>query len=462
MNKKDIRDLYPVTPRAHERLAVTLAELSETECNRGSKRVRRITVLAAAIVLLIALATAAYATDFFGLFAKKVGNYGLELTVKGENTDLQKSSADEADTEIGAPHIRLKLGYIPDGYMPITDEDGFTEPYKFSYGGKPQSDRWGFSFLIYSADSYDRTETGIVEYNEETVDGRKIVFMTQQFDENGEFIQYLAAKYFEDWHTVVVGYCSVESELQKIMRSLELEEDTEYIEPETFADEFYDPEDDYAFLGYDDNYSAVNVGESFGYSASVIDDGRVQEPEFTLTVESIEERDSAEGLERGSFLYGDRYSEYFDGDGKLISTYMRDDQENGDGINELTRRWQTLTGRHFILVTVKATANQDMEYFNGFKIWSAPLIQQNGGWAHPDTHSRAVLIYSDGAEYSDRAWRKGESRSITYGVAVDDEALDMACLIFETDKTVIDHAAQTAKRVTEHAVVRLRGGAGLD
>ena len=460
MREKDIRELYPITPQAHARIAATLEKLPQEADFRRVRRLRRIAAAAVAAILIAALTTAAYATNLFGIISKKVGNYGLNISVVKET-----EAADSPTAETFAPgqrHVRLKLGYTPDGYMPITGEDGFTEPYKYSYGGKPEGDRWGFSFLLYSADSYDRTETGIVEYNEETVDGRKIVFMTQQFDENGEFIQYLAAKYFDDFDTVVVGYCANETELAKIMRALELEEDTDYAEPETFADEFYVPEDDYAFLGYEEEYRAVRAGESFGYSPAVYDDGRVQEPEFTLSVESIEERDSAEGLERGSFLYGDRYSEYFDGDGKLIAEYPRDDQENGDGINELTRRWQTQTERHFILVTVKATANQDMEYFNGFKIWSAPLIQQNGGWAHPDTRGRAVLIYSDGAEYSDRAWRKGETRSLTYGVAVDDEALDMACLIFETDKTVIDHSAQTAKRVTEHAVVKLKGGAGHD
>lgn len=462
MNKADIRALYPITPRAHRLVAETLAGLPENRRSSESRRARRIVALIAAIILLAALATVAYATDLLGLFAKRVGNYGLELAVKEQNTDMKESSADEAETGVGKPHFRLKLGYIPEGYMPITDEDGFIEPYKFSYGGKPQGDRRGFSFLVYRADSYSRTETGIVEYHEETVDGRRIVFMTQQEDADGKYIQYLAAKYFDDFDTVVVGYCADEAELGKIMRGLELEEDTEYVETATFADDFHVPEDDYAFLGYEDEYRAVKVGESFGYSALVYDEGNAQEPEFTLTVESVEEQDSADGLDRGSFLYGDRYDDYFDGDGKLITPYLRDDQETGDGVNDLTRRWQTRTERHFILVTINATANKDIEYFNGYKIWSAPLEKQNGSWGYPATHGQAVLIYADGTENSDRMWRKGETRSLTYGVAVDDEVLDMGCLAFETERTVIDHTAQTAKRVSEHTLVKLKGGAAHD
>ena len=225
MKAEDIKRLYEVSPKLHESIVNTLQQLDETsvESYRKQQSARRFIVAFAVIASVVAFSTVAYATNLFGLLTEPVGKYGLDMHVVRESTP---------DTAEKPKHVRLKLGYVPEGYEQIKDENGFTEPNKYSYGGKPISDRWGFSFLIYTdADSYNVTETYIVESEEKTVNGHKIVFMTQQFEDNGNK-QYLAAKYFDDWDAVVVGYCVNQGELAKIMECLDLEEDTEYVEPE--------------------------------------------------------------------------------------------------------------------------------------------------------------------------------------------------------------------------------------
>ena len=240
MKAEDIKRLYEVSPKLYESIEHTLQQLDSASVERYRKRrsVRRFVIVFAVIASLVAFSTVAYATNLFGLLTKPIGKYGLDMHVVSEST---------SDTTEMQKHVKLKLGYIPEGYKQIEDENGFVEPNKYGYGGKSISDRWGFSFLIYSADQYSTTETYIIETTEKTVNGHKIVFMTQQFEDNGKK-QYIAAEYFDEWDTVVVGYCVNQEELVKIMEHLDLEEDTNYVEPETKTiDDDDDPYAGYAF-----------------------------------------------------------------------------------------------------------------------------------------------------------------------------------------------------------------------
>lgn len=451
MKPQDIRDLYPVTPALHSRVARTLGALEDAQPIRfkKSRRIHRLVIAFAAIALLGAFTTAAYATNLFGLLSERVGKYGLNLSVVGETEQ-------SPDTE--KKHVKLKLGYIPEGYQPITDEDGFTDPYKYSYGGKSITDRWGFSFLIYGSDEYDQTETGIIGSTEETVNGRRIIFMTQQFDYDGE-PQYLAAEYFDEWDTVVVGYSVNESELHKIMEHLDLEEDTDYVEPPTIGEEYHDEVDDYTYLGVRDEYRFVGVGDSFGYSEYVYHENSDEiPPDFTVTVKSVEERDSFDGLDKDSCMYV--FSRYFDENNRLITPYTRLDQENGDGIDTLTRRWETVTDRHFFVVTVEANANTDMENSNGLRIWAGAIEKQpDGSYAYPDSHADVILIYQDASADPYGQWTKGETHTFVYGVLADDELLDQSCLIFESKEYFADHRAETFEEADQYICVMLKGAA---
>lgn len=448
MQPQDIQNLYPVTPVIHSSISRTLASLEDGEIIRYKKHrgVRRLAVAFAAVAVLAAFTSAAYATNLFGLFSERVGKYGLNLSVVGE-------TAQPTDTE--KKHVKLKLGYIPEGYEPVTTEDGFTEPYKYTYGGEPITDRWGFSFLIYDADSYDRTETGIIKSSEETVNGRKIVFMTQKTDYDDE-PQYLAAAYFDAWGTVVVGYSANETELRKIMEHLDLEEDTGYIEPPTADDGYYDKTEDYTFLGFREEYRFVGIGESFDYSETVYSENGAAVPrDFTVRVKAAEERDRFDGLDRDAFRYV--FSNYFDEDNRLITPYSRRDQENGDGINDLTRTWTTEASRRFIVVTVEVTADRDMEYFNGFLTNGRAIERQaDGGYDYPDSHGDTNLVYIENADYADGRWEQGETRTFIYGLMADDEVFSESCLCFESRQVFVDDSAETAEVVNDYTCIMLK------
>ena len=413
MKAEDIKRLYGVSPKLHESIEHTLQQLDNTSVERYKKRktIRRFIIAFAVIASVVAFSTVAYATNLFGLLTMPVGKYGLDMHVVKESTP---------DTTEKPKNVRLKLGYIPDGYEQIKDENGFTEPNKYSYGGKPISDRWGFSFLIYTdADSYNVTETYIVESEEKTVNGHKIVFMTQQFKDNGNK-QYLAAKYFDDWDAVVVGYCVNLGELAKIMECLDLEEDTEYVEPETI-DLGDDPYADYAF-SMEDETRQYHLGETFIWSGQIVEAPSpaycFKDGECEITVKSVKENDGIKGLEKNNLLAPDDaewYARYFNSDGSLKTPYNRTDIEYGDGIDSLGHSESQEVNRHFYLVTI--------EVKNGS--FTGQFMTNVGGAIFQEQH------------------RENGADIYTVGVIADEDELDDLVLNIPSKETVIDDNTHT-------------------
>ena len=426
MKAEDIKRLYEVSPKLHESIVNTLQQLDETsvESYRKQQSARRFIVAFAVIASVVAFSTVAYATNLFGLLTEPVGKYGLDMHVVRESTP---------DTAEKPKHVRLKLGYVPEGYEQIKDENGFTEPNKYSYGGKPISDRWGFSFLIYTdADSYNVTETYIVESEEKTVNGHKIVFMTQQFEDNGNK-QYLAAKYFDDWDAVVVGYCVNQGELAKIMEFLDLEEDTEYVEPETI-DLGDDPYTDYAF-SMEDETRQYQLGETFKWVGQIVNAPSplysFKEGECEITVKSVEENNGIKGLDRNNLLVpedAEWYARYFNSDGSLKTPYTRTDIEYGDGIDSLGHSKSQEVNRHFYLVTV--------EVKNGS--FTGQFMTHVGGTLYQEQHCE------NGADI------------YTVGIIVDEDELDDLVLSITSSETVIDDKTQTVVRKSVDTVVPLQ------
>ena len=425
MKAEDIKRLYGVSPKLHESILYTLQQLDDASLERYQKRktVRRFIIAFAVIASVVAFSTVAYATNLFGLLTDPVGKYGLDMHV------VRKSTPDTAEKP---KHVRLKLGYIPEGYEQIKDENGFVEPNKYSYGGESISDRWGFSFLIYTgADRYNRTETYIVESRETIVNGHKIVFMTQQFEDNGNK-QYLAAKYFDDWDAVVVGYCVNQGELAKIMECLDLEEDTEYVEPETM-DLGDDPYADYAFL-MEDETKQYHLGETFKWFGQIVNAPSplysFKEGECEITVKSVEENNGIKGLDRNNLLAPDDaewYARYFNSDGSLKTPYTRTDIEYGDGIDSLGHYGSQEVNRHFYLVTV--------EVKNGS--FTGQFMTHVGGTLYQEQH------------------RENGADIYTVGIIVDEDELDDLVLSITSTETIIDDETQTAVRKNIDTVIPL-------
>lgn len=426
MKAEDIKQLYEVSPNLHESIEYTLHQLDSTSVERYRKRrsVRRFVIAFAIIATLVAFSTVAYATNLFGLLTEPVGKYGLDMHVVRESTP---------DTTKKPKHVKLKLGYIPEGYKQIEDENGFVEPNKYSYGGKSISDRWGFSFLIYSVDQYSVIETYIIETTEKTVNGHKIIFMTQQFEDNGKK-EYIAAEYFDEWDTVVVGYCVNQEELVKIMEHLDLEEDTDYVEPETKTiDDDDDPYAGYAFSMEEDTRE-YQLGETFTWTSQIVVAPSpvysFKEGECEITVKSVKENDGIKGLDRSNLMAPDDeewYSRYFNTDGSIKTPYTRTDRESGDGINFLGHIGSQEVNRHFYLVTIEVT--------NGS--FTGQFMSNAGGVIYQEQH------HKNGADI------------FTVGIIADEDELGDLALSISSSETVIDDKTQTAVRKSIYTVIPL-------
>ena len=426
MKAEDIKRLYEVSPKLHKSIEYTLQQLNNTSVDYYRKRrsVRRFVIAFAIIASLIAFSTAAYATNLFGLLTKPVGKYGLDMHVVRESTP---------DTTEKPKQVKLKLGYVPEGYKQIENENGFVEPNKYSYGGKSISNRWGFSFLIYSADQYSATETYIIEITEKTVNGHKIVFMTQQFEDNGKK-QYLAAEYFDEWDTVVVGYCVNQEELAKIMEHLDLEEDTSHVEPETKTID----DDDDPYAGYEfsmgEETREYQLGETFTWTSQIVNAPSPKysfsEGECEITVKSVKENDGIKGLDRSNLMAPNDeewYSRYFNANGSLKTPYTRTDTEVGDGINSLGHNDLQEVNRHFYLVTVEVT--------NGS--FTGQFMSNVGGVLYQEQH------HENGTDV------------FTVGIIADEDELDELALSISSSETVIDDKTQTAIRKSINTVIPL-------
>ena len=430
MKAENINKLYTLTPSLRQSVDKALQQLDDSVPKRYHKQssIRRVAIVFAIIALLVAFSTVAYATHMFGLLTEKVGKYGLDMHI------VRESTSDNAEKP---KSVKLKLGYIPDGYEQIKDENGNIEPNKYSYGGKPISDRWGFSFIVYTdAAKYSKTEEYIVDSSEETINGHNIIFMTQQFEYNGEK-QYLAAEYFKEWDTVVVGYCVNKTELAKIMRNLDLEEDTEYVEPETidWSDE---PYSGYSFSMTDEKRE-YKLGETFIWTQQIVDapDFTSKDGEYEVTVKSVDKHDGVKGLGKNNLLApNDKewYDRYFTGNGDLKTPYIRTERENGDGIDSLDNVEEVKMNRYFYLVTVEVKPIE--ERYGGF----------NGQFMTNSTYGGVI--------YQEKHHENG-SDILTIGIVADEDELNDLALDISSQETVIDSKTETVVRKNIDTIIPL-------
>lgn len=437
MCQNQLKRPYRTTPALHNSIVRVLNSLDEKAVT--TKRRRKTVKIALVCAIVIALGTitaVATATNLFGLISHPVGKYGLNLSVEPQST----ATGEVAEKK----HIKLHLGYVPDGYCEIVDEDGTVAVNKYSYGGKPVSDRWGFSFLVYDADTYKTTESYIVASYETEFNGHKAIIATQKMDEN-DTPQYIATEYFEDWGYVVEGYCINHDELVKIMEQLSLEEDRDYTEPETHKDDD-ELNFDYAY-SQKEQFAIHSYNETFRWATQTVN-GK-SNSSYCITFQAAEEKTNADGLDLDGFLHNENeniYYRYFDSDGKLIATYERDDLEAGDGIHSLDSRWQTKTNRRFYLVTVEVTGD-----FGG-QILVSNLVQDNdGSYVYSDKRGNAGVIYQK-SEPTDKPY----TTKITCGVLIDEELIDTAYLNLSSDEILIDDANKTVQRTDLYDCVKLK------
>ena len=443
MKAEDIKKLYEVSPKIQESIEYTLRQLDGSSIKRSQRRriTRRFVIAFAVIALLVAFSSVAYATKMFGLLIEPVGKYGLDIQVEQSSTEsvtaakrhakptptyLPKGCCQILDNNEDDTNVLGDEGvtvYNPNGnYIYTNSKDAYGEP----------GEAWVHLFM-HEADGFHENALYIVDRSETEYDGHKTVFLTRQFEDNGEK-DYYAFKYFEDWGYVAEVYYDNMSELMKIMEGLELQEADDYVEAPTLdeSDVSNGPYDDYAF-SMDYETREYKLGETFSWSQQIV---RAPLPEYSyndgeceITVKSVKENDGIKGLDKNNLIYDDEewYSRYFNSDGGLKTPYTRTNRNNGDGTDTLGHTRQQEIKRLFYLVTVEVKNGS----FNGQYMTNA------GGVLYQEQQNK------DGAEI------------YTIGVVVDEDEQTELALSISSFETVIDDKTQTAVRKDVDTVVPL-------
>ena len=448
MKSEDIKRLYQVSPRVHEGIENALRQLDDASdmYRKRRRNVRRFIIAFAVIASLVAFSTAVYATKLFGLLAEPVGKYGLDLQVVQATADSAQTPPLPTERKYAMP----KPTYLPQGYRQLIGEDnefndilnpeGVTTynsngNYKYTDG----NNRW-VHFHVYRAENYHEEARYIVDSFERAYDGHKTVFLTRQFEDNGEQEHY-AVKYFEDWGYVVDCYYHDASELMKIMEGLELQEPVEeaadHLEPPTL-DLGDDPYAGYA-LSMEEEEREYRLGETFRWSHQIVDAPSplysFKDGEYEITVKAVKEHNGVKGLDRNGLLAPNDeewYARYFNPDGSLKTPYTRTDTDFGDGVNSLGHREVKEIGRRFYLVTVEVKS-----------------LEENGGGFNGQ-----FMTNAGGAIYQDKTEKNGTA-VYTIGVVTDQDETDGLALLIPSKETVIDEQTETVAYKEIQTVVPL-------
>lgn len=435
MKKNDLKTIYgKSSPDFHNRVVETLNSLDEKNNQplKNSKKVRRIAVIACAATLAVAMTTVAAATGMFGLFSQKTGNYGL--SVKVEN---QESSTTSQPSK--PKYVKALLDYIPEGYENISNN---VHSYHYCYNGKFDYSKWSFHISIDDSDSYDETMQYVVESSETEYNGNKtIIYKQQQWYADTDVYSYGAIEYFEDFGKVVTITCQdyIDSypsyeEFINIVKGLQLEEYPDYEEPDISL------RDTYSDADFENNI-LQNFGQDFNMT-SLTEGGLTN---LVVNVKSVEEKTSSDGLEKLDFFHETDFSihdQYFDSDKQLITPYTRVDIESGDGINSLSDSKEVEDNRHFYIISIDVTSlNNDIDNVKGdmFRPGIAKYINGKVEYYSYGGEVREIYIKDSDEPMS---LKTGETKTYTYGVIVDDDALDNAYITVENENTTIKDSEQ--------------------
>ena len=149
------------------------------------------------------------------------------------------------------------------------------------------------------------------------------------------------------------------------------------------------------------------------------------------------------------------------------------DINDSDGVNTQRKEWDTEDERHFFSVTVEITQSTDSPYAD-FDVMGdfSPVIlikDKDGSYHHNGEEDKngvtQRIIYGNidtvlstpGDEVNVLHMSKGETRTLTYGIVVDDDVLDNAYLRFNSsDDEVIDDKAETITLNYHNDCVRIK------
>ena len=425
MKTEEFKNAYPNPPEEfHNAVLSSLYKLdNKSPVRYRNRRTVRFAVVCAVVIALGSFTAVASATGFFGLFSEPVGKFGLHVGVTEETTSPLK-------------HVKMVFGYMTKNFSELPHMEEDVKKFQNQNGES-------FSFSVVPAKDYDFTETYIIDSEETTM-------------------------YFEDWGYVVGGGAyggADKEELLKIMKSLSLVENTNFV-PKTTSADMVMSDLDKKRSEYDriinSEVKMHKLGEAFNWDRESASDA------FTVKVTSIKEQSDTSNIpeEYWSWItdYSLIHSDFFDENGQLITPYTRHDIKDSDGVNTQRNEWDTEVDRHFYVVTVEITQNSDKEFdvFGDFS--PVVLVKDENGVYHyngtEDQHgiTQSVLygnvdtvLSTPGDEVNMLHLSKGETRTLTYGIVADDNILDNAYLSFYSrGEDVIDDNAETIT-ISDHS-----------
>ena len=347
MKTEEFKNAYPNPPEEfHNAVLSSLYKLdNKSPVRYRNRRTVRFAVVCAVVIALGSFTAVASATGFFGLFSEPVGKFGLHVGVTEETTSPLK-------------HVKMVFGYMTKNFSELPHMEEDVKKFQNQNGES-------FSFSVVPAKDYDFTETYIIDSEETTVNGHKLILTTRQMTESGE-LDYGATMYFEDWGYVVGGGAyggADKEELLKIMKSLSLVENTNFV-PKTTSADMVMSDLDKKRSEYDriinSEVKMHKLGEAFNWDRESASDA------FTVKVTSIKEQSDTSNIpeEYWSWItdYSLIHSDFFDENGQLITPYTRHDIKDSDGVNTQRNEWDSEVDRHFYVVTVEITQNSDKEF----------------------------------------------------------------------------------------------------
>ena len=457
MNHETLKNIYQAPPDDfHSAVLKTLYQLDGQSPARNKKRRRavRIAVVCAAVLSIGTVSAVAAGTKLFGLLSEPVGKYGLRLAVENST---QATSAGKVK------YYRPKLGYLPEGFSEVPHTGGL----KYHDVNSEKS----IAFLAVPADDFDYTEEYIIASEECTVGGNRLVLATRQITEGGEE-DFIATEYFgKEAFVVQCIACNgvSKAELKTIFEHLSLEE----YEPDFITEKpsYADIDQKRMSYTFKDNtaYHDYRVGEPIRWSAYSSEN---QSADFTVTVKSITEKADTNDIPSEYFNWMTDYSliydDYFDANGKLISSYMRTDTAFGDGIHTQNKNTQTKINRGFYLAEIEVAgfSDADFDVMNSvvpqvLSHSSADLLS-DGGKGDRDLQPSSsgdctVVCCSPGDEANMIHVKNGDKRTYIIGFVVDEDVLGKTCLtLCSQGEDTIDDTAQTITRNTTFYCVKVK------
>lgn len=410
MRLEDMKQEFPEMPQEMramiEREVEKQVKLTSATQYHKNKRLAKRTLIAS-LVAAMALGTTVFAGALYQMHNNRVGNYGVQTTIEGNQETGATEAAGEIVQEI--PTVKMEAGYLPEGMAAVEEQ-------KFCYEDTPY--QGGVSILFYAMDTrednFEMLTGSVLESEECEIGGRAAIYMllNDPLETGISFNQRIYVVY-SDVHYVMEMYIGSDvpkEEAVKIAENIRLipvENGTEtegvvndytwseYMASLSEAREMSDMEEfSDTTVSIDEMKNTHSIGEQFSLTDAVRDTS--ESGGIEAKVAQVEVLDNINILDM-SVLDEDGKRELqkeTDTDGNLLSAELQY-VKWGDGIDTLTEVVDTReVTQKLVYVTVEYTNTGKAEVSDVLFMGSLVKMKENG--------NRMQMYY--GEESPDGTW----------------------------------------------------------